>query len=106
MPKFQEVLNNDFAKGAALGIGAVIVAAAAIPAIISVTRPFARAAIKSGLVFLEKGREVMAEASEDLEDLVAEVKSELAEARHGLAAGAEAAREDFVATTAEQSNEA
>lgn len=104
MPKFQEILNNDLVKGAALGIGAVVVAAAAIPAIIGVARPFARAAVKSGLIFLEKGREVMAEAGEDFEDLVAEVKSELAEARNGLAAGAAAAQEDFAAASAEESD--
>ncbi|MBS1212704.1 MAG: hypothetical protein H6R26_1321 [Proteobacteria bacterium] len=105
MPKFQDVLNNDLAKGAALGVGAVVVAAAALPAIITVSRPLARAAIKSGLLFLEKGRELMAEAGEGLEDMVAEVKSELAEARSGVAAGAADAKEDFAAAAGEESSD-
>lgn len=98
MPKFQEILNNDVAKGAALGIGAAAVAAAALPIVLSASRPLARAAIKSGLIFLEKGRELMAVAGEDLEDLVAEVKSELATAQDAFAAGAAAASEDFAAS--------
>lgn len=103
MPKLQEILNNDVAKGAALGIGAAAVAAAAIPIVLTASRPLARAAIKSGLIFLEKGREMMAVAGEDLEDLVAEVKSELAMARSGLAAGAAAASEEFAAQAEEPS---
>ncbi len=105
MAKLQDALNNDVAKGAALGVGAVVVAAAALPAIMTLSRPFARAAIKSGILFLEKGREFMAAAGEDIEDLVAEVKSELAEARSGVAAGAAAAKEDFAAATGEETGD-
>ncbi len=75
------MIKNDTAKGVALGVGAALVAVAAIPAIITAGRPLARMAIKSGLLLLEKGREVMAEAGEGLEDLVAEVKAEMAEKR-------------------------
>lgn len=83
MPSIDDLLKNDTAKGVALGLGAALVAVAAIPTIMTAGRPFARVAIKSGLLLLEKGREAMAEATEDLEDLVAEVKAELAgEAAH------------------------
>jgi hypothetical protein len=37
----------------------------------------ARAAIKSGLLLAERGRELIAEVSEELEDVIAETKAEL-----------------------------
>ena len=77
MPTLDNLLKNETAKGVAIGLGAALVGAAAIPTVILVGRPLARVAIKSGLLFLEKGREAMAEATESLEDLVAEVKAEL-----------------------------
>lgn len=78
MPTIEDLLKNDTAKGVALGLGVALAGVAAIPVLMSVGRPFARVAIKSGLLFLEKGREAIAEAGEGLEDLVAEVKAELA----------------------------
>lgn len=77
MPALDNLLKNETAKGVAIGLGAALVGVAAIPTVIMVGRPLARVAIKSGLLFLEKGREAMAEATESLEDLVAEVKAEL-----------------------------
>ncbi|MDD5033144.1 MAG: DUF5132 domain-containing protein [Methylococcaceae bacterium] len=85
MPNFQDLIKNDLARGIALGVGAALVAAAAIPVIVTATRPLARVALKSGILLLEKGREVMAEAGENFEDLVAEVKAEMAEQRGGFA---------------------
>jgi len=84
MPNFQDIFKNDVARGAALGVGAALVAVAAIPAIVAATRPLARVALKSSLLLLEKGREAMAEAGEHLEDLVAEVKTELADERESF----------------------
>lgn len=60
-----------------MGVGVALLGMAAIPALIVAGRPIARVAIKSGILFLEKGREVMAVATESLDDLVAEVQSEL-----------------------------
>ena len=84
MPNFQDLFKNDVTRGAALGIGAALVAVAAIPAIMVATRPLARVALKSSLLLLEKGREAVAEAGENLEDLVAEVKAELAAERESI----------------------
>ena len=81
MPKMEKILQGDSAKGVAIGVGAVLVGLAAIPTLIMVGRPVARVAIKSGILFLEKGREAMAIATESLDDLVAEVQSELVTAR-------------------------
>ncbi len=86
MPNIEDIIKNDTAKGVALGVGAALVVVAAIPAIVTAGRPLARMAIKSGLLLLEKGREAMAEAREDMEDLVAEVKAELAAGRREFGA--------------------
>ncbi len=88
MPNFQDLFKSDVTRGAALGVGAALVAVAAIPAIIVATRPVARVALKSGLLLLEKGREAIAEAGEHFEDLVAEVKAEMAAEREGYATSA------------------
>jgi len=86
MPKFQELFKNDVTRGVALGVSAALVAAAAIPIIVTATRPLARVALKSSLLVFEKGREALAEAEEHFEDLVAEVKAEMVAKREGYAA--------------------
>lgn len=85
MPSIEDIIKSDITKGAAIGVGAALVAVAAIPAIMQAGRPLARVALKSGILLFEKGREVMAEAGETFEDLVAEVKAELAQEREGFA---------------------
>ena len=72
----------------AIGVGVAAVAAFLLPAV----RPVARAVLKSGLVCFEKSRELVAEAGEAFEDLVAEVKVErlhAVAAEHGIDAVAE-----------------
>ncbi len=86
MPNFQALFKNDVARGVALGLSAALVAAAAIPIIVTATRPLARVALKSSLLVFEKGREALAEAEEHFEDLVAEVKAEMVAEREGYAA--------------------
>lgn len=76
---------GDFFKagtplGIAIGIGATVLATAVIPVLpvlAKVARPAARSAIKSGILLAERGREFMAEASEELEDILAEARAEL-----------------------------
>jgi hypothetical protein len=96
IPNIDELLKNDTAKGVALGLGVAIAGIAAIPAIISVGRPFARAALKSSLLLVEKGRETIAEISEDLEDMMAEVKAELVADKTEFSASEEAMEEVIV----------
>jgi len=50
-----------------------------IPAIAGIVKPFAKAAIKGGLIVYERGKETFAEVGEMVEDIVAEVKAEMAE---------------------------
>ena len=80
MPKLDDFIKNGTPLGIALGVGAAVLASAVIPllpAIAQAARPTARAAIKSGILLVERGREFMAEASEEIEDIVAEAKAEL-----------------------------
>ena len=94
MPNFQDMFKNDVVRGTALGVSAALVAFAAIPLIITATRPLARVALKSGLLALEKGREAISEAGEHLEDLVAEVKAEMVADREAFNAAVGEAVED------------
>ncbi len=77
MARLEQLLKSDVTKGVAIGLGVAAAGLLLMPAL----RPAARAAVKSGLLVFEKSREWMAEASESLEDLVAEVRAELAEDR-------------------------
>ncbi len=73
--------------GLAIGVGALILAPTVIPAVAAVLRPLAKAAIKSGFIIYEKGREVLAETQEVLEDLAAEARAELSQEHAGAGAG-------------------
>ncbi|SMF93397.1 hypothetical protein SAMN02949497_0678 [Methylomagnum ishizawai] len=77
MAKLTNILKSDITKGVAIGLGVAAAGLLLTPAL----RPVTRGAMKSGILLFEKGREWMAEASESLEDLVAEVRAELAEQR-------------------------
>ena len=66
----------------AIGVGVIILAPVVLPAL----KPIAKAAIKGGLTLYEKGKESISEAGEVFEDLVAEVKSEMAEAQESAEA--------------------
>lgn len=60
----------------AIGIGAAVLAPVILPVLAGVAKPLAKAAMKSGLVLYNKGREVVAEVGEVTEDLWAEAKAE------------------------------
>lgn len=80
MIKIDDFIKSGTPLGIAIGIGATVLATAVIPvlpALAKAARPTARAAIKSGILLAEKGREFMAEATEELEDILAEAKAEL-----------------------------
>jgi peptide subunit release factor 1 (eRF1) len=88
MALFDNGLKGNILSGLAVGIGAAIIAPAVMPIVASVVKPLAKAAIKGGIIFYEKGRETIAEVSEMVEDIVAEAKAEMAEA-HKETAGPE-----------------
>ena len=77
-----EFLTSDTGKAVVFGLVAAVVAPVVLAAASGVGRPVARAAIKSGLLLLEKGRETAAELGEVFDDLVAEAEVEIAESRN------------------------
>ena len=95
MPNLDNVLHHPTAKGVAIGVGVALLGLAALPTLFSMGRPFVRQALKSGLLLVEKSREVIAEAGEAFEDLVAEVRAELV-AERGHFAAEETVAEDIV----------
>jgi Protein of unknown function (DUF5132) len=62
--------------GLAIGIGVAVLAPVVLPVLAGVAKPLAKAAMKSGLLLYNKGKEVLAEAGEVTEDLWAEAKTE------------------------------
>ena len=62
------------------GIAAIVLLPVLVPvAAGKLGKPLAKATIKGGIVLYEKGKGVIAEVGETLEDIVAEAKAELAE---------------------------
>jgi hypothetical protein len=81
MSIFSNGLKGNILAGLAIGIGAAILAPVVVPVLATIVKPLAKGAIKGGVILFEKGKEMAAEAQEAVEDLLAEAKSELAEAR-------------------------
>ena len=74
---FNQVSNrvtNHPMQTLAIGLGAAILA----PTVIPLVKPFAKAAIKSGVGFYEKTKGAIAETGESIGDIVAEAKAEAA----------------------------
>lgn len=87
MPDLEDVVEDLGVPG----IAAIVLLPVLIPvAAGKIGKPLAKATIKGGIVLYEKGKGVIAEVGETLEDIVAEAKAELAEAQ-AEAAEAEAA---------------
>jgi hypothetical protein len=80
MGLFDNGLKGNIISGLAIGIGAAILGPVVIPACANALKPITKAAIKSSILLFEKGKETFAEVSEVVEDMVAEVKAEMAEA--------------------------
>jgi hypothetical protein len=75
------LLDNGFKgnilSGIAFGIGAAVVAPIVIPILSAAVKPMAKVMIKEGMLMYEKGKEIVEEARETVEDLVAEARSEI-----------------------------
>ena len=78
MPDIEDVVEDLGAPG----IAAIVLLPVLVPvAAGKIGKPLAKATIKGGIVLYEKGKGVIAEVGETLEDIVAEAKAELAESQ-------------------------
>jgi hypothetical protein len=76
IPEFEDLVEDLGIPG----IAAIVLLPVIVPVAAGVVKPMAKAAIKGGIVIYEKGKGVIAEVGETLEDLVSEAKAELSEA--------------------------
>ena len=74
-----EDLTESFWPNALLGVGAVLLAPVIVPAVAGGLRPVVKTLVKGGIFVTDKVNAFVAEAGEQLDDLVAEVRAEMAE---------------------------
>lgn len=92
MALFDDVFKGgNIITGLAVGIGTAVLLPAVVPAVSTLLRPAAKAAIKGGILAYDRGRQAMAQMSEMASDMVAEAR---ADAQHTEAATAEPAAGD------------
>ncbi|WP_414545082.1 DUF5132 domain-containing protein [Nostoc sp. CCY0012] len=78
-PKITDFVEDAGAPGIIAGIGAVLLAPVMIPVVAGIGKPIAKSLIKGGIVAYEKSKGAFAEMGETWEDIMAEVKAEIAE---------------------------
>lgn len=84
-------LLDDMTKGPApllIGLGVAMVAPTVLPALASGLRPLAKGMVKGGLKLYDAAREGLAEVGEQVNDLVAESRAEMAAAAKETGNGA------------------
>jgi len=74
-----EDLTESLWPNALIGVGAVLLAPVIVPAVAGGLRPVVKALVKGGIMVTDKVNSMVAEAGEQLDDLVAEVRAEIAE---------------------------
>ncbi|QYX32420.1 DUF5132 domain-containing protein [Sphaerospermopsis torques-reginae] len=82
MAKITAFVEDAGAPGIIAGIGAVLLAPVVIPVVAGVGKPIVKSIVKGGLVAYEKSKGAFAELGETWEDIVAEARAEIAEAKH------------------------
>ena len=87
MALFDNGFKGNIISGLAIGVGTAILAPVIIPVLASIVKPLTKAAIKGGIALYDKNKEIIAEAKEVIEDLVAEAKSELDSAPNVMPGG-------------------
>jgi hypothetical protein len=71
-------IGGSLASNLLIGAAAVVLAPIVLPAVFAGMRPVAKTLVKGGVLVFDKTREMVAEAGEQMSDLVAEARSELA----------------------------
>lgn len=87
MALFENGLRG-FMPNLLMGVGIAIAAPLLLPATAAGLRPLAKTLIRGGLYVADSAKEVLAEASEQFSDLVAEVRAEAATAAAAGGTGA------------------
>jgi hypothetical protein len=75
VPEFEEVVEGLGVPG----IAAIVLLPVLVPVVGKVVKPAAKAAVKGGIVLYEKGKGVITEIGESLDDIISEARAELAE---------------------------
>ncbi|HEX7634564.1 MAG TPA: DUF5132 domain-containing protein [Noviherbaspirillum sp.] len=97
-----DIFKSNIVVGLTAGVAATLLAPVLIPVVATATRPLAKSLLKGGVVLYEKGREALAGAGEEIEDLIAEVRSELVAEHHAYAGAAGAQAEEKEEATDQQ----
>jgi hypothetical protein len=87
MSIIDDLMEGNVGTGLLIGIGVAILAPIVLPILACIVKPVAKAAVKGGVMLFEKGKEVVAETGEIIEDVFAEAKAELAEEQTAAAGG-------------------
>ena len=69
------LIEADLVPGILIGVGAILLGKM-FPQVGAVLRPIVKTVVRAGLIAAEQGRELAAEASEQVQDVIAEVQSE------------------------------
>lgn len=77
IPNFEDLVEDLGVPG----IAAIVLLPVIVPVVGKVAKPVAKAAVKGGIVLYERGKGVVTEVGETLEDIIAEAKAEMAEDR-------------------------
>ena len=88
-------LTSSWVPSVLVGVGVALVAPIVVPTLAGGMRPLAKAVVKGGMMVYDKGAEVIAEASEQLSDMLAEARSELDAAAAAAAAHTNGHTTDF-----------
>ncbi len=104
MALFGDTIKGTVFSGLAIGIGAAVIVPAVLPVLVRVGKPLAKAAMKSGLILYNTGREMASELEEIAGDLWAEAKAE-AEEEIESEAESEGEEEEMLPSTAELQEE-
>ena len=72
-----EVFGDSLLSNVLVGATVVVLAPIVVPAVMAGLRPVAKTAIKGGVYVYDTAREMVAEAGEQMGDLVTEARSEM-----------------------------
>jgi hypothetical protein len=73
-----EGFGGSLMSNVLIGAAVVVLAPIVVPAVLTGMRPVAKTLVKGGILVFDKAREMVAEVGEQMSDVVAEARAELA----------------------------